>query len=421
MSEEEILIAIFLRNPGAILKSRISPEHFQAEVFRSVFQSMRAIAATGVEPDIFVIAENLARRELVSVLGKIQVDTLGALTNLPYYEARVIESANTRRVCSILKNTLQEIGDGSTFQQAMQSVMNEFASMTHEHHDQALDAKQILSKVVDYLTVMEEAKGTKQAGVKTGLYALDKILGGLHKSDLVVVGAQSGMGKTAFALSVLTNAARAGFNGGFVSTEMSAEQIGMRLVSIDSSIPVHRLRDADLEAQDYEMLTASAIRMQNLPFVVLDKPACKVSDISIQARAWAMAGGLDFLIIDYLTRLQPENNQTENRNLAVAAIATDLKTLARQLDIPVIALAQLNRGVMARKDKRPVMSDLRDSGVIEQEADQILFLYRDSVYNQEADQEDAEIIIDKNRHGPTGILNVRYVPDLTKWCDRDEY
>jgi len=227
------------------------------------------------------------------------------------------------------------------------------------------------------------------------------------------------MGKTSCMLSCAYNAAKKGFKVGIISTEMSVVQLGTRLVSMVSGVPASTIRDSSYAEADWSKITPATGTLAGMSIFVYDKPVCSVSDIAAQAMAWKIAHGIDIIFIDYLTRLKPEAG--ENRNIAVGNIATGLKTLARDMDIPVVCLAQLSRELEKRTDKLPNMGDLRDSGVIEQEADQVLMLYRESVYNNEAPEDVAQINIAKNRHGATPLLNMRFEPQTMKWCDEIKF
>jgi replicative DNA helicase len=235
-----------------------------------------------------------------------------------------------------------------------------------------------------------------------------------------VVGARPGVGKTALGLSVALNAARKGYRVGFVSTEMSPSQLGQRLISLDSGIPAIAMRDASLSEMQYAALSATAMRIADLPIRIYDRPACKLSDINLQARAWRLTGGLDMLVVDYLQRLVPDE-KSDSRTREVGKFASGLKTLARTLNLPVMALSQLNRGLANRADKRPNMADLRDSGEIEQEADSVWMLHRPAVYDDKADEYDAEIIIGKNRHGPCEIIRAGWEGGCMRWEGRRDY
>jgi replicative DNA helicase len=227
---------------------------------------------------------------------------------------------------------------------------------------------------------------------------------------MVVVGARPGVGKTSYAASVLLNIAKAGKRVGFVSSEMSASQVMLRLTALESDIAGHKLRDADLDELDWSRLTATTSRLAALNVRIYDKPAITSADVMMQCKAWMIDGGIDFVVIDYLTRIKSVKS-IGNQNLDVGEVVTTMKNIARTLNIPVMVLAQLNRDAANR---RPVMSDLRDSGIIEQEADQILMLYRD----KDDELAPAEIIIEKNRHGESMcIVQCHFDRKTMRWAN----
>ena len=193
-------------------------------------------------------------------------------------------------------------------------------------------------------------------------------------------------------------------------------QIGLRMVSLMGNIPSTKLRGCDFDDQDFSTLTAVAAQYIDTGISIYDKPACAPADIALQARAWQLSGGLDLLFVDYLTRLTPDD-PTESRTREVGRMVQAMKTLAKSLNIPVVLLAQLNRSVETRSDKRPIMADLRDSGEIEQEADVVAFLYREAVYDENSDPEAAEIIIEKNRHGPCATVKCRFIAEQMRWVN----
>lgn len=413
MMNEEILIAALLRHPDAILTIDLEPDHFASQRMGNVFAVMRSLAADGKPVDIFTVGGQFGGG-CIAELGRLQRDLPGTRDSIAHYVGTISAEYKRRSVLGVVKPILAMDGDADTL---MAEAMKGFAQLMSSRSVGSLDSRQIVDVALDHLVEIETARENGgRIGIDTGLGALDRILGGMHKSDLIVCGARPGMGKTALGLSILLNACRAGHHVGFVSTEMSAVQIGNRLISQVSGIPAHKLRDGSLSHGDYAALRHAAGEIKSRRMEILDMPSCRVSDIALQVMAWRAKGPVDLLIVDYLTRLRPDR-KAENRSIEVGSIASDLKTLARQNDMPVIVLAQLSREVERRTDKRPVMADLRDSGVIEQEADQVMFLYRDCVYNPEADETEAEMIIDKNRHGPVMTIKVRFIPDTMIWCD----
>jgi replicative DNA helicase len=309
-----------------------------------------------------------------------------------------------------------------------------------------------LAQSIETATLAFKRDG-KIAGVACGLDDLDRMLGGLHKSDLIILAARPSMGKTALAVNIAYNAARrcrrsVGANGmmktdegavvGFFSLEMSADQLATRVLADISEVPSDKIRRGDLSPRDYEQIREAAKTMEGLPLYIDDMGAISISQLSARARRLQRTHGLDLLIIDYLQLITSSGgNRNDGRVQEVSNITKSLKALAKELAIPVIALSQLSRQVEMRDDKRPQLSDLRESGSIEQDADVVLFIYREAYYLErlEPDEDDpryaewkdklaakfnlAEIIISKQRHGPIGKVDVGFIPSRVRFGNLD--
>ena len=282
------------------------------------------------------------------------------------------------------------------------------------------------------------------AGISTGLTELDRLTGGLHKSDLVILAGRPGMGKTALATNIAFAAARAhqtepGADGrprtadgavvGFFSLEMSAEQLATRIVSEQVGVPSDRMRRGKLTGPEMDRAIEVSASLQSLPLYVDDTPALSIAGLRARARRLKRQHGLDLIVVDYL-QLVDAAHRKDGRVNEVSEISRGLKTLAKELKVPVIALSQLNRAVEQRQDKRPQLSDLRDSGTIEQDADVVMFVYRAEYYLERGSDGDrarlaevaglAEIHIAKQRHGPTGVAQLRFDGPTTRFTDRSD-
>jgi replicative DNA helicase len=257
-------------------------------------------------------------------------------------------------------------------------------------------------------------------GIATGYRRLDELTSGFQKSDFVILAARPSMGKTALALSIAQHAARQGVCVGFFSLEMSAEQLTLRLLSAESRINHNKIRNAQVSSDEWVQLTSAAARLANMHLFIDDTAVQNIMEIRAKARKLKAEHNMQFLLVDYLQLLHG-HRKYENRHQEVSEISRSLKALAKELGIPVLALSQLSRAVDSRVDKRPLLSDLRDSGAIEQDADVIMFLYRDAMYNKETENShSAEVIIGKQRNGPTGIVHLHYENELTSFEDLDE-
>lgn len=266
------------------------------------------------------------------------------------------------------------------------------------------------------------------AGLATGLRNLDRMLGGLHRSDLVVLAGRPSMGKTALATNVAVHAAKAGQRVGFFSLEMSCEQLATRILADEVGLSSHYIREGKLNSAEFDRVMSASHALQDLPLSIDDTPALSIAGLRTRARRLQRQQGLDLVVVDYLQLADAaESRKREGRVQEVSEITRGLKALAKELDVPVLALSQLSRNVEGRSDKRPQLSDLRDSGTIEQDADVVMFVYREEYYLERSDKRGtpdhiasmgrADLIIDKQRHGPTGTVPVRFDAALTRFSD----
>ena len=274
-----------------------------------------------------------------------------------------------------------------------------------------------LKKTFKHLSdIKSHSKGI--TGIASSYAKLDEKTSGFQPGDLVVLAARPSMGKTALAINIATRAAMDGHAIGIFSLEMSAEQLTLRILSAESGIYHKNIRNATISSEEWVELTNVAAQLAEKRIFIDDSPSLSIFDLRIKARKLKLQGNLDMLVIDYLQLLH-STKRHENRHQEVSEISRSLKALAKELSIPVFALSQLSRAVDSRMDKRPMLSDLRESGAIEQDADVIMFLYRDALYNPDTENPDlAELIIGKQRNGPTGVVNLNFVRELTRF---DEY
>ena len=402
---ERQVIGVLLMNPEKVLSEHIEARWFERHY--RVIEAMIALAGKGITIDVFTVSKEMGGKGLSSLI-EIQKDSWASEKNYSMYLAKIKVDFEARVVVSSVKKALIELETGAKPSAVITSLIADSIKVsTAEGKNYNYTAREAMTVFVDRLSEIYEAKDSDSLGLKTGIAGLDDVLGDMQPSDMMIVGARPGVGKTAFALSVLRNIAKTGKRAGFFSTEMSVFQVMGRLTSLESGLLASKLRKADLDDEDWPRLTAATQVIQGLSFRVCDKPAITVGEILMQSRAWAADGGIDFIAVDYLTRIQPDKPK-ENQTISVGEIATSLKNLARILNIPILVLAQLNRGSEKRADRTPVMADLRDSGVIEQEADQILMLYR-------PDDGGAEVIIEKNRHGECGVVRCVFEPTTMHW------
>ncbi|MGZ5077429.1 MAG: replicative DNA helicase [Methylobacter sp.] len=410
---EEIIISILLNQPKKILTAHLEPRWFGK--CRRIIEVMQSLAAKGVTVDAFNVADALGGDGgVLAKIVEIQINVFGAKSNFQGYVDSLREIFELRVIGEAITKAQQDIANLEAPSAVLSGLISESMKLVSaEGKKFNYTAKESMRCFVEKLEEIYDTKETGGTGLKTGINALDKSMGGMQPSDLTVVGARPGVGKTAFAVSVLRNVAKSGKRVGFFSIEMSVFQVMSRFTSMEANINAHKLRHADLDEMDYSRLTAATSVISKFDLRICDKPAITIGELAMQARAWAADGGIDVIAVDYLTRLHIDK-PSGNQNLDVGVITTELKNIARNLNIPVMVLAQLNRQSASRKDKRPVMSDLRDSGIIEQEADQIIMLYRP----EEDEGGSPELILEKNRHGECGIVRVDFEPSTMCWRDK---
>jgi replicative DNA helicase len=294
-----------------------------------------------------------------------------------------------------------------------------FASSQQRYSQKTSSMMEVMERAVTMVNNRVRNKGFL-LGVPTGFNKLDQITNGLQPSDLIIIAGRPSMGKTAFALNVGLNAAKeGGVTVAVFSLEMSKEQLGLRLLSSEARIPASKLRSGFVSENEFSGMVNAANTLSSMPLYIDDTPAISILELRAKARRLKMQYNLGLIIIDYLQLMRGRRDNFDSREQEISDISRSLKALARELNLPVVALSQLNRKVEDRPggNKRPQLSDLRESGAIEQDADVIAFIYRDFVYNKEANEGEAEIIIGKQRNGPTGIIRLAFLKDLTSFAN----
>jgi len=277
---------------------------------------------------------------------------------------------------------------------------------------------EIIKKYYDRIEYLVEHRD-ETLGVPTGFADLDRLLGGLQPSDLIIIAARPGVGKTSLATSIACNAAlKHNAVVAIFTLEMSAEQLVQRMIASNAGLDSQRLRLGRIEDMEWEQFTRVSGTLADTAIFIDDTPSPSPMEVRTKARRLAAEYDLDLIIIDYLQLMQSGERRSENRVQEISYISRSLKSLARELHVPVIALSQLSRAVESRQDKRPQLSDLRESGSIEQDADVVMFIYRDEMYNEDTERVHiADIIVAKHRNGPTDTISLRFDPTLTKFSD----
>ncbi|MFQ3535570.1 MAG: replicative DNA helicase [Aggregatilineales bacterium] len=426
-SEEAVLGAVLIC-PEMLLEltSIVQPDDFYELKHRWIWEAMLAVSERGDDLDLVTVTKELRqRKKLDDVGGPFYISQLAV--NTPNYlhaetHAQLVRRAAVRRRLMEAAGKIADIARDETrdLQQAISEAEVALFSVTDESLRQEIIS--IEQAANDYHCRLEERYLNKQEiiGLPTRFSDLDKLLGGLQKSDLIIVAARPGVGKTSFLLGIMLNAARtARARTVFFSLEMGREQLMQRLYSVETGINSQRLRDGKLEDHEWERFVEATSRLSQLSIFIDDTPGISVQQVRARCRRLKKESGLDLVVIDYLQLLSSGQVRADaNRVQEISYISRSLKEMARELKVPVLAAAQLSRAVEQRADKRPQLSDLRESGSIEQDSDVVIFLYRDELYNPNTEYPNqAEVIVAKHRNGPTGKLSLYFRKDLTQFVD----
>ncbi len=430
---ERAVLGSILAKPSILqaVTEFIQPEDFYVEAHARIFETMLELNAQGQPVDQVTLRERLRDKGLLEAVGGDEyllqlTDVLPAVEHAVPYARLVHEKAVVRRTMAVCQSiAARGYGDYGTLGEFLDQAEKELFEVTSHRGGQRYElVKQVLSRVVQHLRDVQ-GRGEDITGLPTGFSRLDQLTTGLHPGELVIVAGRPGMGKTAFALNVAVNACqRSGRPVLIFSLEMAKEELVRRIVASEGRIDGIKLRTGKVSRQDWARLLDAAGKMDQMPLAIDDTPGISVLEIRAKARRYkAEHKDLGLIVVDYL-QLAKSGSRNETREQEISEISRSLKGLAKELSVPVIALSQLNRGVESRsvKDKRPQLSDLRESGAIEQDADTILFVYREEVYRRddESVRGIAEIIIGKQRAGPTGTVRVRFFPEYTRFDELAE-
>jgi len=427
LNAEASLLGAMLLTKDAISDAveLISAEHFYKPAHQHVFDAIISLHNRGEPVDSITVAAELERANVLESIGgtaaliELQANTPVA-TNASGYAAIVYESAVLRKLIS----TAHEIAEiGFSRPEDIEMAVDEaeakmFKVAQGRVSDTLAPLYSLLEGSLDRLEQLYE-QGDAITGTPTGFMDLDKLTAGLQPSNLVVIGARPAMGKTSFALNLAAHAAsEANRPVLFFSLEMSHLELSQRLLCSDARVNASNIRNGRLQESDWKKIGDAVGRLGTAPIWIDDNPNITVMEIRSKARRLkSREGDLGLVVVDYL-QLMTGRSSAENRQVEVSEISRGLKILARELECPVIALSQLSRGLEQRQDKRPMLADLRESGAIEQDADIVMFLYRDEVYNSESpDMGTAEVLVAKHRSGPTGVVRLAFLPHYTRFAN----
>ncbi|MGX8176649.1 replicative DNA helicase [Exiguobacterium artemiae] len=425
-AEQAVLGAIMIDADRLISASeRLLPQDFYRAAHQRIFEAMLVLSDRGEAIDLVTVTAELSTLGVLEEIGGLTylgelAEGVPTAANISYYVNVVDQKSTLRR---LIRTANEIVTDGYERQNEVDVLLNEAERKILEVSQGKGSASFIpISDVLTsaYATIDKLHKQSGETtGIPTGFRDLDKVTAGFQRNDLIIVAARPSVGKTAFALNISQNVAtRADENVAIFSLEMGAEQLVMRMLCAEGNVDAQRLRTGQLEDEDWGKLSLAMSSLSQAGIYIDDTPGIRVNDIRAKCRRLKQEHGLGMIMIDYLQLIQGNGRSSDNRQQEVSEISRSLKSLARELEVPVIALSQLSRGVESRQDKRPMMSDIRESGAIEQDADIVAFLYRDDYYNKETeDANTIEIIIAKQRNGPTGTVKLAFRKEFNKFVD----
>ena len=405
----------------------ITGEDFYQRQYGVLFDAMVELYSEGKPVDLITLQEKLKTRDVPAELTSVEfisdlINDVPTSINVRHYARTVAEKATLRRlirvneeianVCYMAKEPVDDILD-MTEKKVFDLLQNKSA-------DDFVPIQEVVLSVIDKIEMAAKHKGTV-TGIATGFYDLDYKTSGLQPSDLILIAARPSMGKTAFVLNLAQYIAiKNKVPTAIFSLEMSKDQLVNRILSMESKVDSQMIRTGNLNTADWEKLIESAGVISDSPLIIDDTPGISISELRSKCRKYKLEKGLGLVIIDYL-QLMTGNKRTESRQQEISDISRALKALARELDAPVIALSQLSRACEQRPDHRPMLSDLRESGAIEQDADVVMFIYRDDYYNKDTEKKNiSEIIIAKQRNGPIGTVELVWLPNYTKFANKSK-
>jgi replicative DNA helicase len=404
-----------------------SPEAFYAEAHRKIYAAMQALRSQGRPVDLVTLSEELSRRgQLEEVGGTAYLLQLSEATPTAAYAehyARIVKEKWTlRRLIQAAGEAMRlAYEEAGSLDEILDTAGKKILEVALTKTDtEARPMRELVHETFEHIEALFQNKG-EVAGVRTGFKELDQLIGTLGPGSLNIIAARPAMGKTAFALTIAQNAAlKEGVGVGIYSLEMPAAQLTLRMMCSEARIDMNRVRLGQLTDRDFSRLVDVASRLSEAPIYIDDTPDLTLMELRARARRLVSQNQVGLIIIDYLQLMSgPGSGKSgENRQQEIAAISRGLKALARELSIPIIALSQLSRAVEARPNKRPMLSDLRESGSIEQDADLVMFIYRDEYYNPHSEKAGiAEIIVGKQRNGPTGTVELQFHASHVRFND----
>ncbi|HOE56627.1 MAG TPA: replicative DNA helicase [Bacillota bacterium] len=428
-AEQSVLGAMLLDKEAISTATElISGEDFYREAHKEIFEAIVDIYNRGEPVDLITLTEKLKTRNTLDAVGGITfltnlMEAVPTTHNVKYYAKIVEDKSLLRRLIKssseIIHKSYQAAEDiGEIIDAAEKGIFNISLNRSTKGF---IHVKDILNVNFDRIEKLYLNKG-KITGVPTGFSDLDNKLSGLQKSELILIAARPSMGKSSFMMNIVQHAAvREKITTAIFSLEMSKEQLTQRLLCAEALIDAHRLRIGDINEDEWIKLARAMGPISEAPIFIDDTPAISITEMRAKCRRLKIEQNLGLIVIDYLQLMQGQE-RSENRQQEISEISRSLKALAREIDVPVVALSQLSRAPEMRADHRPVLSDLRESGAIEQDADVVMFLYRDEYYHPDTDKKNiGEVNIAKQRNGPTGAIELVWLGQFTKFVSKEKH
>lgn len=430
MEAEQSVLGSLMIDRDAIIRiaSYVRPSDFYRSAHSVIYDSILTLYNRREPTDLVTLVDELSRNNKLDEAGGEAylaelIASVPTSVHVEYY-GRIVERTSTLRRLIEAGTEIVRIGydrsaDVETaLDEAEQQI---FAVSQGRTVRDFTPIRDVLESYFDRLDTLQQQRGAV-VGVPTGFQDLDKLTGGLQKSDLIIIAARPAVGKSALGLGLAYNAAvRHGKSVGMFILEMSNEQIVQRLLSMETGIDSHRMRLGQIDDSEWGRVVQAFGRLSEAPIFLDDTASANIMEIRSKARRLHAEHGLDLLIVDYL-QLLTSSRRTDNRVQEISEISRSLKGLARELDVPVVALAQLSRAVESRQSRTPMLSDLRESGSIEQDADIVMFIYREEIYDPETERKNiADLIVAKHRNGPTGTVHLRFSNKNARFDDLEVY
>ena len=425
---EQSVVGAMLMDKDAITAASemISGSDFYQSAYGIIFDSMVELFNEGKPVDLITLQERLREKDVPPEIASLEfvrdlVTAVPTSANVKYYAQIVADKAMMRRLIKLNEEIENVCYAGKEPLEAVleKTEKSVFELLQRRNTGEYVPIRQVVLNALERIEKASKNKGTV-TGIPTGFIDLDYKLSGLQPSDLILVAARPSMGKTAFVLNIAQYVAfKKNRSVAIFSLEMSKEQLVNRLFSLESQVDAQALRTGNMKDSDWEKLIEGAGIIGQSKLIIDDTPGISVSELRSKCRKYKLENDLDLIIIDYLQLMTGSvGRSSESRQQEISEISRSLKGLARELNVPVIALSQLSRAVESRPDKRPILSDLRESGAIEQDADVVMFIYRDEYYNKDSEyKKQAEIIIAKQRNGPVGTVHLAWLGEYTKFAN----